>query len=163
MNKYLKVWLKSGSYFGISMGLFYTFQQNNYISGAISGVATGIIFGGAMAGVTYFSDKKMKKRGFENSSTSVNHTLSLEILLPIKSVESVIQEAILSIPKAKIKSTSNKVFEAKTGMTWKSFGEDILITLEEKELVVSEAKEILDVENVIASIILVEDLRIQKE
>ena len=36
-------------------------------------------------------------------------------------------------------------------------------TSEEKDLVVSEAKEILDVENVIASIILVEDLRIQKE
>ena len=35
-------------------------------------------------------------------------------------------------------------------------------TSEEKDLVISEAKEILDVENVIASIILVEDLRIQK-
>ena len=34
---------------------------------------------------------------------------------------------------------------------------------EEKDLVISEAKEILDVENVIASIILEEDLRIQKE
>ncbi len=33
----------------------------------------------------------------------------------------------------------------------------------EKDLVISEAKEILDVENVIASIILVEDLRIQKD
>ena len=39
----------------------------------------------------------------------------------------------------------------------------IAITSEEKDLVVSEAKEILDVENVIASIILVEDLRIQKD
>jgi osmotically-inducible protein OsmY len=39
----------------------------------------------------------------------------------------------------------------------------IAITSEEKDLVVSEAKEILDVEDVIASIILVEDLRIQKE
>ena len=39
----------------------------------------------------------------------------------------------------------------------------IALTSEEKELVVSEAKEILDVENVIASIILVEDLRIQKD
>ena len=39
----------------------------------------------------------------------------------------------------------------------------IALTSEEKELVISEAKEILDVENVIASIILVEDLRIQKE
>ena len=36
-------------------------------------------------------------------------------------------------------------------------------TSEEKDLVISEAKEILDVENVIANIILVEDLRIQKE
>jgi osmotically-inducible protein OsmY len=39
----------------------------------------------------------------------------------------------------------------------------IAMTSEEKDLVISEAKEILDVENVIASIILVEDLRIQKE
>ena len=33
----------------------------------------------------------------------------------------------------------------------------------EKDLVISEAKEILDVADVIASIILVEDLRIQRE
>tara|TARA_B100000965_G_scaffold181857_1_gene151786 strand:+ start:286 stop:879 length:594 start_codon:yes stop_codon:yes gene_type:complete len=39
----------------------------------------------------------------------------------------------------------------------------IAMTSEEKDLVISEAKEILDVEKVIASIILVEDLRIQKE
>ena len=39
----------------------------------------------------------------------------------------------------------------------------IALTSEEKDLVISEAKEILDVENVIASIILVEDLRIQKQ
>ena len=39
----------------------------------------------------------------------------------------------------------------------------IAMTSEEKDLVISEAKEILDVENVIASIILVEDLRIQKD
>ena len=39
----------------------------------------------------------------------------------------------------------------------------IAITSEEKDLVISEAKEILDVEDVITSIILVEDLRIQRE
>jgi osmotically-inducible protein OsmY len=39
----------------------------------------------------------------------------------------------------------------------------IAITSEEKDLVISEAKEILDVEDVIASILLVEDLRIQRE
>jgi len=39
----------------------------------------------------------------------------------------------------------------------------IALTSEEKDLVISEAEEILDVENVIASIILVDDLRIQKD
>jgi len=39
----------------------------------------------------------------------------------------------------------------------------IALTAEEKDLVISEAKEILDVEDVVASIILLEDLRIQKE
>ena len=39
----------------------------------------------------------------------------------------------------------------------------IALTSEEKDLVISEAREILDVEDVIASIILVEDLRIKRE
>ena len=39
----------------------------------------------------------------------------------------------------------------------------IALTTEERDLVISEAKEILDVEDVIASILLVEDLRIQRE
>ncbi len=39
----------------------------------------------------------------------------------------------------------------------------IALTSEEKDLVISEAKEILDVEDVIASIILLEDLRVQQE
>ena len=38
----------------------------------------------------------------------------------------------------------------------------ISITLDEKEEVINEAEQILDVEDVIASILLVEDLRIQK-
>jgi osmotically-inducible protein OsmY len=39
----------------------------------------------------------------------------------------------------------------------------IALTSEEKDLIISEAKEILDVEDVITSIMLVEDLRIQRE
>jgi len=39
----------------------------------------------------------------------------------------------------------------------------IALTPEEKDLVVSEAREILDVKDVVASILLVEDLRIQKD
>ena len=38
----------------------------------------------------------------------------------------------------------------------------IALTSDEKDLVISEAKEILDVEDVVASILLLEDLRIQK-
>lgn len=133
MNKYLKIWMKSGAYFGISMGIFYIFQQNNYIAGAISGVVAGLLFGSAMAGFTYFADKNMKKKGIVNYSTSVNQTQSLIISLPFETVKSVIQEAVLSVSKAKIKSTNHSSVEAKTGFTWKSFGEDIVVSLERKD------------------------------
>ncbi len=39
----------------------------------------------------------------------------------------------------------------------------IALTLDERDMVISEAEEILDVKNVVASIILVDDLRIQKD
>ena len=59
----------------------------------------------------------------------------------------------------KIKSTNYNIDTYKK----KIYVYGIALTSEEKDLVVSEAKEILDVKNVIASIILVEDLRIQRD
>jgi osmotically-inducible protein OsmY len=58
----------------------------------------------------------------------------------------------------KIKATNYQIDTYKK----KIFIYGISLTKEERKEVLSEAKEILDVENVIASIILVEDLRIQK-
>ena len=64
-----------------------------------------------------------------------------------------------SILNKNIKSTNYQIDTYKK----KIYVYGIALTLEEKDLVISEAKEILDVEDVIASIILVEDLRIQRE
>ena len=58
----------------------------------------------------------------------------------------------------KINSTNYQIDTYKK----KIFIYGIYLTAEEKKIVISEAKEILDVEDVIASIVLVEDLRIQK-
>ena len=58
----------------------------------------------------------------------------------------------------KINSTNYQIDTYKK----KIFIYGISLTAEEKKIVISEAKEILDVEDVIASIVLVEDLRIQK-
>ena len=59
----------------------------------------------------------------------------------------------------KIKATNYQIDTYKK----KIYVYGIALTSEEKDLVISEAKEILDVEDVIASIIIVEDLRIQRE
>ena len=59
----------------------------------------------------------------------------------------------------KIKATNYQIDTYKK----KIYVYGIALTSEEKDLVISEATEILDVENVVASILLVEDLRIQKE
>ena len=58
----------------------------------------------------------------------------------------------------KIKSNNYQIDTYKK----KIFIYGISLTVDEKKEVISEAKEILDVEDVIASIVLVEDLRIQK-
>jgi osmotically-inducible protein OsmY len=58
----------------------------------------------------------------------------------------------------KIKATNYQIDTYKK----KIFIYGISLTAEEKKEVINEAKEILDVEDVIASIVLVEDLRIQK-
>ena len=58
----------------------------------------------------------------------------------------------------KIKSTNYQIDTYKK----KIYVYGIALTDEEKEMVISEAKEILDVEDVVASILLLEDLRIQK-
>ena len=58
----------------------------------------------------------------------------------------------------KIKATNYQIDTYKK----KIFIYGIALTSDERKEVISEAKEILDVENVIASIVLVEDLRIQK-
>ena len=58
----------------------------------------------------------------------------------------------------KIKATNYQIDTYKKSI----FIYGISLTSEEKKQVLKEAKEILDVENVIASIVLVEDLRIQK-
>ena len=59
----------------------------------------------------------------------------------------------------KIKATNYNIDTYKK----KVFIYGIALTGEEREEVINEAKEILDVKNVIASIFLVEDLRIQKD
>ena len=59
----------------------------------------------------------------------------------------------------KVKATNYQIDTYKK----KIFIYGIAITLEEKDEVLNEANEIIDVEDIIASIILVEDLRIQKD
>ena len=59
----------------------------------------------------------------------------------------------------KIKATNYQIDTYKK----KIYVYGIALTTEEKEMVISEAQEILDVEDVIASILLVDNLRIQKD
>ena len=59
----------------------------------------------------------------------------------------------------KIKATNYQIDTYKK----KIYVYGIALTSDEKDEVIQEAKEILDVENIIASILIVDDLRIQKD
>lgn len=129
MSKYLEIWVKSGCCYGVAMSVFYMAQQRNIASGALSGLLAGVLFGGATAALTVVSDKWLRKKGIEQHSASVNQTKSLKIFLPSSAVEPFVKTALLSLPKVTFKGFEDNTFHAKTGSTWKSFGEDISISL----------------------------------
>jgi hypothetical protein len=133
MNKYFKVWMRSGAYFGIAMGTFYIFQQGNYIAGAIGGAIAGLLFGSIMASLTYLADKNINKRGVFNLSNQVNTVQSLIISLPFDVVDTALEDAVLCVPNAKITTFNYGYVKAKTGFTWKSFGEEIIVVLEKSD------------------------------
>ena len=101
--------------------------------------------------------KKLKKVSNDRYRLSISRSsknISAQIIDDTKNITLV---SASSIDK-EIKATNYQIDTYKK----KIYVYGIALTPEEKELVVKEAKEILDVEDVVASILIVDDLRIQK-
>ncbi len=131
MNKYIGVFLKTGAAFGLIMGVFFAFQNKNISVGSIGGIISGILFGFTISVITYYSDKKLKTKGIINKSSDVYQYRKITVKKPISELLKTYKEAISSLKKCKIVKDENGDITARTGFSWKSFGEIINISAEQ--------------------------------
>lgn len=131
MNKYLVIFLRSGGFFGLAMGLFYTLQYQNVSAGVRCGLVTGILFGVSMAALSYLSDQKLKKKGIDTSSAHVRRSHKISVTRTARDLIPTCKKAILLIKNSSLKKedTETGTLIAKMGMSWNSFGETLEISL----------------------------------
>ena len=137
-------------------------KNKDYLLSIKTKVLDGRIF---MTGKVSSVDEKLliTKIAWEtNGVRSVRNDIKIKEKFDFKSsakdilISSQLRTAL--IVNKNIKSTNYQIDTYKK----KIYVYGIALTDDEKEMVISEAKEILDVEDVVASILLLEDLRIQK-
>lgn len=128
--KYIRIFFLSALFFGVWMGIIYTFQFNNVYIALTSASIAGIVFGFIMAALSYFYDRKLKKKGIDTSNTSPRQSRKISVGCSISEVMPICEQAILSINRAAIKEKdlTTQTIKAKTKITWRSFGEIVKIS-----------------------------------
>lgn len=130
MNKYLVIFIKSGLFFGLAMGALSTLRHSNIFLGALNCAISGLLFGGFMAVISYISQKRLKSKGISKESKGVNQRYRLIVNRPLPEVRPTLGSSVSAISNCKIVKEDADGIKAKTGMGWKSFGEQISIFCE---------------------------------
>lgn len=129
MNRYLRLFLATGIPFGIFMGIFYSLRYG-FPSGLVDGLFKGIFFGLFMSLILGFLHSRSVKRmpsGKSEKAIGVHHVRNVELQFPYDKAFNLCIESISLIKKCKIQKEdrSQGKIVAKTGMTWKTWGDVI--------------------------------------
>ena len=129
MKTYLKIFLATGIPFGIVTGIFYGFQFG-FFSSLVGGLIGAIIFGGLMSLVLGFLHRWSVKQIASDKSEAamgIYQVRNIELWLPYNRAFTLCIRSLDSIKKCKIHREDRSLgkIAAKTGMTWKTFGDVI--------------------------------------
>jgi len=132
MNKYIKIALRSGCPFGVAMGIFHATQARNAFVGVLGGFIAGILFGGSMAAISAWSDRKNSAAGKPVGSDSVIQKRTITIAASKTEAMRLVTEAVKALKATYIAGkSSSDVIEANTPWSWKSFGERLTISVKQ--------------------------------
>ncbi len=130
---YLKLFLYTGIPYGIFMGIYYSYQGGIYL-GCKAGLSSGLLFGCIMSlilGTLHWVFTKRNKSRSENNSTGVHHIRQFELTEKYSKVFEICIQSLEEIKKSKVITEDRRkgLIEAKTGITWKTFGDKIQFVL----------------------------------
>jgi len=135
MNLYVKLFLGVGIPFGVFMGFYVGFTRGLSV-GIWSGLMSGLFFGFFMSLVLGTFHKMKTKRMSSGTGDDVGPHQSRIVTVdtPFESIFEKCLQALGNI-KAKVTNTDKVAgtITAKTKMSWKSFGEEIQITVDRGE------------------------------
>lgn len=133
MINYLKFVVIFGVTFGVFMGLMGAFGNHNdalYV-GAIQGLFFGAFMAAWMVWWTRRSRLRLAAKGIAVASMHPRQERQLQMSVPPTAALEVCIRALNQVPKARIVATNSVAgtVMARIGMTWRSFGERVTITV----------------------------------
>ncbi len=131
MNRYLKTFLQMSVPFGILTGVFQAFHGKGAIECLVKGTISGVFFGLVMTTFVYIA-----VRVYAGNRSDAFNLCKNKVITINKKPEMVIPEcrnAILSVKRARIveESDGGRLILAKVGLSWKSAGEIMKISVNE--------------------------------
>ena len=132
LKKYLVTFSKAAIYFGFCMFIVKVvqnyFQENETFLGVDGSIFAGFLFGLFIVSMEFISDRMLKARGINYSDSNVNQKRKLKINKNISDIVSSYKRALSSLNKPKVLEEDMDMVLAKTGISWKSFGEVVSIS-----------------------------------
>jgi len=130
-NLYLKLLLFSGVCFGLIMGLYLSFFYGIYMGFAI-GILMGIIFGFLLSLALFLMQVisvKVMPYGLSEETLGVYQVRTLEMKVPYEEAFILCVASLGTVKGARIRSEDRigGRIDAKTGINWKTLGDDISI------------------------------------
>ncbi len=123
--------MSAGAAFGLFMGIYFTAQYKSIPSGVVSGLFTGSLFGFSTALLSYTADRKLRADGIPTGSADTQQTLQLEVDRSINDLFPICKASLCSVNRCKLKSASqeDRIIHGTIGISWKSFGELVYLSL----------------------------------
>jgi hypothetical protein len=131
LNIYLKIFLRAGIPFGVFMGCLFGYLEGAH-KGLIAGITSGLLFGTWMSVIFGTVHEVCTKKIYGPGEVNPKQSKAIESNLPF---DSGFEKCVNALGHFGAKITAQDKaqgrIEAKTGMTWKSFGETISIHLDD--------------------------------
>ena len=136
MKLYIKLFFGTGIPYGIFMGIFFARSQNIEVA-IISAIIAAALFGFFMSIILgtfhHIITKKIKSKSSNNKSP-VHQIREINLNVPFEKAFNLCVESVAKIKKGKLlkQDKANGIIEAKAGITWKTFGDEIKFKLKKE-------------------------------
>ncbi|WP_022850115.1 hypothetical protein [Limisalsivibrio acetivorans] len=129
MSRFIKIFLISASVFAAVMSYFYI-EDYGKERGLAAGASAGIMFGFIMAAsLTAISHFTTRKAGNPKAASKVRQNVFITIPLPFNEAYRLVMDSLDALGKYKIEHSDEEQggIKLKTGTTWRSWGEEMVV------------------------------------